>query len=279
LISAFSLGLHLQAVEWPQVLPILEERCISCHGPEKTKASLRVDSLSFIALGGSSGAVVTPGDPSRSSFYTLCALPDDDPDRMPAKGEALTAAQLQIIHDWIVHLNPQAFARAAAPTVSDATSFADPWLALSEALPPLDASLIEEGRSRGLVISEPLPGFLAIDAGPRGQAWTDEDSLWLAEVAPHVVSLDLYRCELTSLPRLRRLKHLQHLQVRGNHLTRLPAALRSVAVLNVVDNPGLTADSLTPLASWTALRRIHIAGTGIGAEEVLDLPATVEIVR
>ena len=59
-----------------QVRPLLLTRCVKCHGPEKQKAKLRLDSAAGLARGGESGPVVRPGDPDRS-----LAHPGGAPDR------------------------------------------------------------------------------------------------------------------------------------------------------------------------------------------------------
>lgn len=49
-----------------RVRPILVENCVSCHGPEKQKSGLRLDSRPGMLKGSESGPVVTPGDPDDS---------------------------------------------------------------------------------------------------------------------------------------------------------------------------------------------------------------------
>src|SRR6185369_14611076 len=49
-----------------KVRPLLLNRCVKCHGPEKQKAKLRLDSAAALARGGESGPTVRPGDPDRS---------------------------------------------------------------------------------------------------------------------------------------------------------------------------------------------------------------------
>jgi mono/diheme cytochrome c family protein len=83
------------------IQPILADRCYSCHGPEKQKGDLRLDSPEAIKKGGKNGAVLTPGDPAKSSLYSLTLLPAGDDDRMPAKGDPLTSAQTDALRDWI----------------------------------------------------------------------------------------------------------------------------------------------------------------------------------
>ena len=50
-----------------KVWPLLESRCVSCHGPDKVKGSLRLDSREAVLKAGDSGqAAVVPGKPADS---------------------------------------------------------------------------------------------------------------------------------------------------------------------------------------------------------------------
>jgi hypothetical protein len=51
-----------------QVRPIFANHCFRCHGPEKQKGHLRVDTLEGLLKGGESGAVLVPGKPEQSLF-------------------------------------------------------------------------------------------------------------------------------------------------------------------------------------------------------------------
>ncbi|MBI2424741.1 MAG: DUF1553 domain-containing protein [Candidatus Hydrogenedentes bacterium] len=51
-----------------QVRPVLAEHCYSCHGPEKQKAGLRLDSRAGMLMGGESGPVLVPGNADGSKF-------------------------------------------------------------------------------------------------------------------------------------------------------------------------------------------------------------------
>ncbi|GIW92360.1 MAG: cytochrome c [Pirellulaceae bacterium] len=49
-----------------QVRPLLAEHCWKCHGPEKQRGGLRLDSREAILSGGESGPAVEPGNPQES---------------------------------------------------------------------------------------------------------------------------------------------------------------------------------------------------------------------
>jgi mono/diheme cytochrome c family protein len=92
---------------WAEVQPILAERCVECHGPDKAKEKLRLDSASFTLKGSKHGAVLTPGQPEAGSLIKMVTLPDGHDDRMPPKGARLSEAQVDAIRRWIAAGAPQ----------------------------------------------------------------------------------------------------------------------------------------------------------------------------
>ncbi|MDG1893266.1 MAG: hypothetical protein P8L18_18360 [Verrucomicrobiota bacterium] len=83
------------------ILPILEERCVKCHGEEKQKAKLRLDSLAATLKGAEDEVIVVAGKPNESSLYKRVTLPADHDDRMPPKGDLLSKAQTDLLKLWI----------------------------------------------------------------------------------------------------------------------------------------------------------------------------------
>ncbi|HXI52656.1 MAG TPA: PSD1 and planctomycete cytochrome C domain-containing protein, partial [Candidatus Saccharimonadales bacterium] len=49
-----------------RIRPVLAQHCVSCHGEEKQKGKLRLDSEAGLRAGGESGPVVVPGHPEQS---------------------------------------------------------------------------------------------------------------------------------------------------------------------------------------------------------------------
>ena len=89
------------------IKPLFDRSCVGCHGMEKQKAKLRLDSLEAVLKGGHDGKVVMPGDSAKSSLVLSVAHLGNDPDTyMPKapkgkKAESLTAAQIGLIRAWI----------------------------------------------------------------------------------------------------------------------------------------------------------------------------------
>jgi len=83
-----------------QVQPILKESCYSCHGPEKSKAGLRLDTKARAMKGGENGIVIVPGNGAKSSLVTRLTSRDEE-ERMPQKAEPLSAEKIKLVRDWI----------------------------------------------------------------------------------------------------------------------------------------------------------------------------------
>jgi len=84
------------------VLPVLDRICVSCHGPEKAKGDLRLDSFAAIQAGGANGPVVVPGDSQASALIERILLPLDDYDHMPPAGKPQpTQAEIELLVRWV----------------------------------------------------------------------------------------------------------------------------------------------------------------------------------
>jgi DNA repair exonuclease SbcCD ATPase subunit len=82
-----------------QVRPLLENKCFSCHNPDKKKGDLDLTSMGALMTGGGGGAIVDSGNPSSSRLWTSCAKKEEP--FMPPEGAALSAKELDILSKWI----------------------------------------------------------------------------------------------------------------------------------------------------------------------------------
>ncbi|MCS7047268.1 MAG: DUF1549 domain-containing protein, partial [Gemmataceae bacterium] len=82
-----------------RIRPALAEHCWKCHGPEKQKGRLRLDSRAAVLLGGDSGPAVMLTTPTKSLL--LKAIGYDDPElRMPPRGK-LPAEVIADLTRWV----------------------------------------------------------------------------------------------------------------------------------------------------------------------------------
>ncbi len=82
-----------------KVKPLLDSRCVSCHGPDKVKANLRLDSREAAIKGGDSGPAVVPGKPNDSLLLQAVMHSKKDLE-MPPK-EKLTTNDIAVFRKWI----------------------------------------------------------------------------------------------------------------------------------------------------------------------------------
>ena len=78
------------------VLPILQSRCVNCHGGDKIEEGLNLTTFATIMAGSENGSVLTPGDADNSLIAEQVVSQE-----MPKRGPKLTPPQVQVIIDWI----------------------------------------------------------------------------------------------------------------------------------------------------------------------------------
>src|SRR6478672_711814 len=84
------------------IKPLFEKSCFKCHGQEKQKGKLRVDSIDAIKKGGENGEVVVAGKSEKSSLVHAIAALDPDMAMPPeGKGDPLTKEQIGLVRAWI----------------------------------------------------------------------------------------------------------------------------------------------------------------------------------
>lgn len=84
------------------VKPILDRRCAACHGPEKRKGGLLMDSYAALMKGGKDGPVVIPGRAEDSPLIKRLLLPVADDDHMPPDPKPQpTPAEIDALRWWI----------------------------------------------------------------------------------------------------------------------------------------------------------------------------------
>ena len=85
------------------IKPIFEKSCVKCHGAEKQKAKLRLDSLAAALKGSEDGKILEPGKSAKSKIVLNVARVGDEDDWMPPadKGDPLTKEQVGLIRAWI----------------------------------------------------------------------------------------------------------------------------------------------------------------------------------
>jgi hypothetical protein len=113
-----------------EVRPVLSSRCQSCHGSEKHKGDLRLDSREAVLKGGRTGPAVVPGKPAESLLVD--AINYGDLYQMPPKSK-LADREIQALTKWVAQGVPWPTAThsvitpGTTPTAFDLQARAKHW--------------------------------------------------------------------------------------------------------------------------------------------------------
>ena len=84
------------------VQPILDNKCVSCHNPNKEKGELLLTDYSSLLNGGENGATIDFSNLEESEFLKRLHLPLTDEDHMPPEGkQQLNSNEIQILERWV----------------------------------------------------------------------------------------------------------------------------------------------------------------------------------
>jgi len=99
--TSFALGADGAVDFTKHIQPLLAKKCISCHGPEKQKAGLRLDRKSAAFKGGDDfGSAIVPGKSRESPLFRVVTGLEAGVE-MPAEGEKLTGEEIELLKRWI----------------------------------------------------------------------------------------------------------------------------------------------------------------------------------
>jgi mono/diheme cytochrome c family protein len=103
-----------------QIKPLLAGNCVACHGPQKQRGNLRLDSAAALREGGDHGPAVVPGK-SGDSLLIQAVCGAEGVKAMPPKGR-LSPEQIALLRAWV-----DAGARAPANEGIAARPGAEHW--------------------------------------------------------------------------------------------------------------------------------------------------------
>ncbi len=84
------------------VMPILEERCLDCHGEDEQESGLRLDLRAKMLRGGDSGLpAMVPGKPEKSYLIEVIKHLDED-FKMPPDEDQLPKDEIEVLTRWIM---------------------------------------------------------------------------------------------------------------------------------------------------------------------------------
>ncbi|MFZ4593791.1 MAG: c-type cytochrome domain-containing protein [Verrucomicrobiaceae bacterium] len=281
------------------VLPILEAKCVSCHGAEKAKGKLRMHTFADAMKGGGDGpTTIVAGKPDDSLALVRIALPNDDDEHMPPSDEPqLTKAEIALLKWWIAEGASETLTVAAAKKTPDIEALLGGALKAVASKPVADKGKAEEkpkpkplSEDEKKAVAAVAKKLQAINASlmPLAQdndqqrlsvinaadKFSDKELAEIAPIAAHVVWVDLARSQITDagistlakLPNLERL-HLENTKIGDAGIAQL-AGLQKLEYLNLYGTK-VTDAGLAKLAGNKALKKVFVwqtAATQAGAK-------------
>ncbi len=83
--------------------PILRQRCSACHGEDKHKAELRLDTLEELLRGGQDGPVIKAGEAKDSPLIQCLLSPLDADGHMPPEDQPQTTVEEIALLEWWIN--------------------------------------------------------------------------------------------------------------------------------------------------------------------------------
>lgn len=231
-----------------RVAPIFEHHCVTCHGPEKAKARLRLDSFEHLKRGSENGEIVLDGNIADSELFYRIALPETHEDVMPSDGKPLLSApEIKVIELWIKAGASPSAAVSAFPDAPAMKRQRPPVVPLTNDWQPLVAQIRALEKELGVKLVPrslvPTDGLVLRTASSPSRC-DDAALAKLEPVAAYIVEAELARTKVTDagLGAIARWENLRSLD-----LTRTAVTSRGVV----------------ELVSLKKLERLNLTSTGV----------------
>jgi hypothetical protein len=236
------------------VYPIFDSNCVLCHGEDKSKGGLQLDTFDLMMRGGQDGPIVIPGQAEKSLLFQRITLPTDHKRFMPAEGRApLKPEEIAWIKAWIQ--------QGASPSLKSLAG-----ISIREPDPPLPqvadyrgkmAEMSLAAKSAGVTlvpVSRNLGDGLILNTVDAGSKFGDAQLAGFERFAPYIVEVELGRTSVTDacLATLAKFSQLRAIHLEGTAITGAGLAqltqLQQLRYLNL-SGTGVTAAAIAPLAS------------------------------
>ncbi|MES2392073.1 MAG: c-type cytochrome domain-containing protein [Acidobacteriota bacterium] len=276
-----------------KVQPILAANCTSCHGSEKRKGGLRLDSYDAILRGGKDGPVIKGGDAKDSVLFQRISLKPGEDGAMPPDGKKpLTADEVKLIELWIANgasaTGPvsaiQGAPTGSAPAAALSFEMADP-VVVAKARAPLAAAVAHlQARYPGVLNYESRGSVgLVLHASLLGEKFGNEDVAALKPISGAIVEADFSSTGITDrsaadLAAMQSLRTLRLMHTKITDATVLALGnLGQLESLSVFDT-GITPESLAITGRLPKLQHFYVGETKVRADAALP-PAEQKVLQ
>ncbi len=271
------------------IAPILQNKCYACHGAQKQKGGLRMDTAAEFQKGGKDGAVFIAGQPEESELLRRVTLKVSDPDHMPPEGKPqLAEHEIALLHWWIAtgarfdkkvkDLPRSGEIKSALATLQKQDAPASPLPEFpAEEVEPANTAAIQKLTNSGVLVLPLAKDNHYLEANfINADSVNDQTVKLLAPLAKQLVRLNLNGAAITdsaaatlsTLTQLRRL-HLQNTGITGAGLSQLQTLTR-LQSLNLMGT-NINAQSFVALKGLQDLRRLYLYQTPIDSAGLAQL--------
>ncbi len=247
------------------IQPILDYKCVSCHGENKAKGKLKLHNREQFTIPGKSGEIILPEANDNGILYDRINLPSDDEDHMPPDHKRqLSEHELSLINWWIENganferrildfedgeMMKDKLVQLVASSGSEGVANIPAYLPKEE-LPPVDPLLINTLMEKNVVV---LPAgnesaFLEVNFVNVKEIDTEIKQI-LKQVAPHIVRLKLSDINV------------------DNETLEIIADMKNLIRL-YLDESGMTNESLNHLKDMPELRYLNLNGNDIDEDGI-----------
>jgi mono/diheme cytochrome c family protein len=273
------------------IAPIMQAKCVSCHGEEKKKGKLQMHNFAALMKGGGDGATTVIAKNSKDSLMIVRAnLPTDDDEHMPPSDEPqLTKEEVALLKWWIeTGASESATVAASKPTADVEGALA---VLLAKGLPkvaapakvakPKPAALTDAEKKQVAEITAKMQALnaslmplaqdteqLRLGVINAADKFGDKELAILAPIAQHIVWVDLARSQITDagadtlvkMVNLERI-HLENTKVSDAGLAKL-GALQKLEYLNLYGTK-ITDGGIAKLSAAKGLKKLFVWQTGV----------------
>ena len=264
-----------------KIKPIIDSKCVDCHGSTKQKGDLRLDSVAAIKKG-AGHPVVVAGDLELSSFYQRLITPDQE-DLMPPpdKGGPLAPNVIAMVKAWI---EAGADFGDGVVATGQPSALVRPGGVLEEekskAVPPPPAAIVDQLVQGGAVIRAMSANGALLDINLTHYEAGPVNLADLAPIAKNIMALDLSRTRLkdADLAPLAGMTNLVRLELKRNTITDAGLVhvqgLVELETLNLFDTQ-VTDAGLAQLAGLKRLQKVFVFNTKVTASGAAALQKAI----
>ncbi|MCF7567193.1 hypothetical protein L3X37_02285 [Sabulilitoribacter arenilitoris] len=267
------------------IQPILNAKCVQCHGENKVNGGLKLSSIESISKGGEGGAVIVKGQPYESELLLRCTLPQEHKKFMPPKGTPLSFSEMKLLEWWILQgaSTDMKLTTTIVPTEIHQFLMRDfgvdtktkPFYDRIQ-VPPIEEDLLLEFSNVGWKATRLSVNHQLLNVKLFSDSLSIKHLEVLQKAKDHVFCLDLSGIRTLTDDMVKvvvQLPHITHLKVEKTGIkdsgVKLLVGLQHLEVLNLYGT-SVTNESLMAISDIPSLKRVYLWNTKVTPESIVN---------